>query len=488
MNWKKLIPINKKTLAVTLGLLLFIFSLSFEPFSLSAKATAVFSVALLMICWWLLEAIPLAITAVLPLILFPALKLYSIKEVAKHYADPTIFLFMGGFFLGIAIEKWNLHKRIALNIIKLTGFNGNRIILGFILSCGFLSLWLSNSATTIMMFPIAISVINLIHSNSINQKDKHNFSLALMLSIAYASNFAVGTIIGTPPNIAYVNYIADTLHYDIAFTKWMILFVPLTIILLLLLYVILVKWLYPNHIGTTAEGKIYLNEEIKKLGRFSPQEKKVGLVFIITVLCWILKDFLNSIQQTIQLDDSIIALTGAALLFIIPSGNKDKKNFSTLLTWDDTSKMTWDILILLGGGLALAKGLEEAKLMNQLGQLLSSYSTHNTFLLILIVAGISIFLSELISNIAQVLVMAPVITSLAISQHIDPLLLGIPMTLGASCASMLPMGTPPNAIVYASGFIKMKEMYKAGFILNILCAIIIALFCYLLQPLILKLN
>lgn len=487
MNYKNIISLHKKSGAVLFGIVLFFFILSLLPFSLTPKATAVFAVAILMICWWLLEAIPLAITAMLPLVFFPALQLYPMKEVAKHYADPTIFLFMGGFFLGIAIEKWFLHKRIALNIINITGFNGNRIILGFILSSGFLSLWLSNSATTIMMFPIAISVVNVVKSNAIDPKDKHHFSLALLLSIAYASNFAIGTIIGTPPNIAYVNYIADAFHYDIEFTKWMILFIPLTIILLLLLYVILVKWLYPNNIGASAEGEVYIKEEIKKLGRFSRQEKRVGLIFVLTVLCWIFKDFLNSIQQTVLLDDSAIALLGAFALFIIPSGEKDNKKFSTLLTWDDTSKMAWDILILLGGGLALAKGLEEAKLMNQLGLFLSSYSTHHTFLLILIIVSVSIFLSELISNMAQVLVMAPVISSLAISQHIDPLLLGIPMTLAASCASMLPMGTPPNAIVYASGYIKMKEMYKAGFILNIVCAIVIALFCYFFQPSMMKL-
>lgn len=458
-----------------------------NPFSLATKPNLVLSIAVLMISWWVLDALPLPVVALLPIILFPIFNISSIKDVTKSYSDSIIYLFMGGFFLGIAIEKWNLHKRIALGIINITGTNGNRIVLGFILATGFLSMWLSNTATTMMMFPIAMSVIHVIEANQQSGHNIRNFSLTLMLSIAYASNFALGTIIGTPPNVAYVNYISDKFNYNIGFTDWMIVFTPLTIVLLFMLYWVLVKWLYPNNIKHSEKGNQFIKEEIEKLGPLSTPEKRVSIVFIITVLLWVFKDLINSFQKLVVLDDTVIAMMAAVSLFIVPSGNIIEEKKTQLLDWPDTKKMAWGILILFGGGIALAKALEDAKLMEQFGNFLASYSTGNTLIMIFIVTTASVFLSEVMSNVAQVIVMAPVISSLAISLHIDPLILGIPMTLGASCASMLPMGTPPNAIVFASGHIKMKDMIKTGFVLNWICIILITVFCYYLQPMIMKL-
>ena len=484
---KKWFEYNIKELALITGILLFLVFVIANPFSLTTKPNFVLAIAVLMISWWVLDALPLPVVALLPIILFPIFNISSIKEVTKSYSDSIIFLFMGGFFLGIAIEKWNLHKRIALGIINITGTNGNRIILGFILATGFLSMWLSNTATTMMMFPIAMSVIHVIE---VNQKAGHNirnFSLTLMLSIAYASNFALGTIIGTPPNVAYVNYISDKFNYNIGFTDWMIVFTPLTIVLLFMLYWVMVKLLYPNNIKHSEKGNQFIKDELEKLGPLSLPEKRVSIVFIITVLLWIFKDLINGYQKLFVLDDTIIAMMAAVSLFIVPSGKivEDKK--TQLLDWLDTKKMAWGILILFGGGIALAKALEDAKLMEQFGNFLASYSTGNTLIMIFIVTTASVFLSEVMSNVAQVIVMAPVISSLAISLHIDPLILGIPMTLGASCASMLPMGTPPNAIVFASGHIKMKDMIKTGFVLNWICIILITIFCYFLQPMIMRL-
>ncbi len=483
---KKWFELNKKELALITGVLLFLVFVFTNPFSLATKPNLVLSIAVLMISWWVLDALPLAVVALLPIILFPIFNISSIKEVTKSYSDSIIFLFMGGFFLGIAIEKWNLHKRMALGIINITGTNGNRIILGFILATGFLSMWLSNTATTMMMFPIAMSVIHVIEINQQAGHNIKNFSLTLMLSIAYASNFALGTIIGTPPNVAYVNYISSKFNYNIGFTDWMIVFTPLTIVLLFMLYWVLVKWLYPNNIKHSEKGNQFIKEELEKLGPLSLPEKRVSIVFIITVLLWIFKDVINSFQKLFVLDDTIIAMMAAVSLFVVPSGKIIDEKKTQLLDWPDTKKMAWGILILFGGGIALAKALEDAKLMEQFGQFLASYSTGNTLLMIFIVTTASVFLSELMSNVAQVIVMAPVISSVAISLHMDPLLLGIPMTLGASCASMLPMGTPPNAIVFASGHIKMKDMIKSGFVLNWVCIILITIFCYFLQPMILK--
>lgn len=469
------------------GLLLCLFFFFVNPLALALKAKLVLAIAVLMMSWWVLDAMPLAVVALVPLVLFPLLDISPLKEVTKSYSDSIIYLFMGGFFIGIAIEKWTLHRRIALGIINITGTNGDRIILGFIIATGFLSMWLSNTATTMMMFPIAMSVIHVINSHNKENTGVKNFSLVLMLSIAYASNFAVGTIIGTPPNVAYVNYIQEKFSYTVGFTDWMIVFTPLTIVLLFMLYWILVKFLFPNKIKHSAEGKSYIRSELKALGKLSVPEKRVLLVFIGTVFLWITKDIINSLQKMIVLDDTIIAMTGAITLFIIPSGSKKETREERLLDWPDTGKMAWGILLLFGGGIALAKALEDVKLMDQLGDYIASYATDNTFLMILVVTTISVFLSEVMSNVAQVIVMAPVISSVAVALHMDPLLLGIPMTLGASCASMLPMGTPPNAIVFASGHIKMKDMLKAGFVLNIICIILITLFCWLLQPMIMRL-
>lgn len=484
---KELFKKYKKEAALATGLIICLFFFFVNPLALPAKASLVLAIAALMISWWVLDAMPLPAVALVPVVLFPLLNISSIKDVTRSYADSLIFLFMGGFFIGIAIEKWNLHKRIALGIINITGTNGDRIILGFIIATGFLSMWLSNTATTMMMFPIAMSVIHVISSHNKEMTGVKNFSLVLMLCIAYASNFALGTIIGTPPNVAYAGYIHEKFNYTIGFMDWMIVFTPLTILLLFMLYWVMVKFMYPNRIKHSVEGKSYIKSELKALGKLSAPEKRVLWVFGVTVFFWIVKDLINRFQNLVVLDDTIIAMAGAIMLFIIPSGNKKAAREERLLDWPDTTKMAWGILLLFGGGIALAKALEDAKLIDQLGMYIASYSTNNTFIMILVVTTISVFLSEVMSNVAQVIVMAPVISSVAVALHLDPLLLGIPMTLGASCASMLPMGTPPNAIVFASGHIKIRDMIKAGFVLNIICIILITLFCWLLQPMIMRL-
>jgi sodium-dependent dicarboxylate transporter 2/3/5 len=257
---------------------------------------------------------------------------------------------------------------------------------------------------------------------------------------------------------------------------------PLTVLLLLALYWVMVKWLFPNHIRHSESGKLFIQEELKKLGRLTIPEKRVCVVFGFTVFLWIFKDILNSLQALVVLDDTMIAMIGAVLLFIVPSGRSSSDREQRLLEWSDTQKMAWGILLLFGGGIALAKALEEVKIMDQLGTYIASFSTTNVFVLVLVVTTLSVFLSEIMSNVAQVIVLAPVISTVGLALHIDPMLLGIPMTLGASCASMLPMGTPPNAIVFASGYIQIKDMMKIGFVMNLICILLITLFCWLLQP------
>lgn len=456
-----------------------------NPFGVSDSAAKVLAIGGLMITWWVTEALPMPVVALLPLILFPLVNGAKLDETAAAYANPVIFLFLGGFMLGLAIEKWKLHKRIALNIVRITGTSGDRIVLGFILATGLISMWLSNTATTMMMFPIALSVIHVMKENNKGAGNIHNFSLTIMLAIAYASNIGgIATIIGTPPNVAYVGYIQKKYNYDIDFVNWMMICTPLSILLLMCLYWVTVKWLFPNRIKSDDSTKQLIRNEISELGPVSVAEKRVLAIFIGTALLWITRDIINQAQNLVRLDDTIIAVMCAVALFICPSGSKDEHN-DALLEWSDTSKMAWGILLLFGGGICLAAALEKAGLMQQLGQWLAQFSG-NGFILILVIVTVSLFISEVMSNVAQVIVFAPVVSSLADAIGMNPLLLGIPMTLAASCAGMLPMGTPPNAIVFASGHIKLRQMTKAGFIMNIVAVILITLFSWFLLPSLMK--
>ncbi|MFN8283162.1 MAG: DASS family sodium-coupled anion symporter [Chitinophagales bacterium] len=470
-------------IGVVLAALLFVFN----PLQVDVKAAKVFSIAFLVIFLWITEALPMAVTAMLPLILFPITDVMSAKETAKSYGDTIIFLFMGGFFLGLAIEKWNLHKRIALNIVRLSGTNGNSIILGFIMATGGISMWLSNTATTMMLFPIASSVILVMKENN-TKGNQHNFAIALMLVIAYASNLGgIATIIGTPPNVAYVGFIKDKLHHSINFFDWIKLCMPLSVLLLLMLYLVVTKFLYPNEMEKSEATANYIQQELKTLGKISKTEKRVLFIFSFTAFLWITQGIINKLFA-IKLDDAIIAIIGATLLFATPSGTTHEDNTSIpILVWKDTQKMAWGILILFGGGLALAKGLEEAGLIQLLGNILADIAPENLFLLILLITTFSVFISEVMSNVAQVIIFSPVVTALAISLHINPLYLGIPMCLGASCAGMLPMGTPPNAIAFSSGQIALKDMLKTGFIMNIISILFISVACYFLLPLLMEL-
>lgn len=432
-----------------------------------------------MITWWVAEALPMPVVALLPIILFPLLKIATLEETAAPYANPVIFLFMGGFMLGLAIEKWSLHRRIALNIVKLTGTSGDKIVLGFILATGLLSMWLSNTATTMMMFPIAVSVIHVMRENHKGEGNLSHFSLTLMLAIAYASNIGgIATIIGTPPNVAYVGYIEKKYTTGVDFVNWMMVCTPLAILLLASLYIVMVKWLFPSRIKSDYSTKQLIHDELSKLGPMSKAERRVLIIFICTAFLWITRDIINRSQGLFKLDDTIIAIACAVALFICPAGNETDDQ---VMDWADTKNMAWGILLLFGGGISLATVLEKAGLIQQLGHWLGQFAG-NGLLLVFVVAVVSIFISEVMSNVAQVIVFAPVVSALAEAVHMNPLILGIAMTLAASCASMLPMGTPPNAIVFASGHIKLKQMTTVGFVMNIVAVILITLFCWFVLP------
>jgi sodium-dependent dicarboxylate transporter 2/3/5 len=462
---------------MAVGLILAFVMWAFNPFQLDENARRVIAVAALMITWWITEALPMPVVALLPIVLFPLFKIATIKETTAPYANEVVFLFMGGFMIGLAIEKWNLHKRIALSIVKFTGTSGNRIILGFILATGLISMWISNTATTMMMFPIAISVINVM-GNGKDAASMRNFSLCLMLAIAYSANFGgIATIIGTPPNVAYVSYISKKFNYEISFFDWAMVCLPIALILMFSLYFVSVKILFPNKISSSGEMQGLIQSELSALGPVSTAEKRVLFVFVTTALLWITRDLINQLGF-FKLDDNMIAIMGALLLFIVPSGSSGSK----LLDWADTRNMAWGILLLFGGGITLATAMEKAGLMDMLGKWIAGYSGTDLFILLAVVTTVTIFLSEVMSNIAQVIVFAPVVTGIAEAAGLNPFVLGVAMTLAASCASMMPMGTPPNAIVFASGHVRMKDMMKAGLVMNIIAIVLIILFSYFVLP------
>lgn len=476
-NWK---PIA----ALLSGPLLFILVLLTDPFDLGVNANKVLAVAILMISWWIAEALPMPAVALLPLVLFPLMGIAKISEAAAPYANEVVFLFMGGFMIGLGIEKWSLHRRIALSIVQFTGTNGNRIILGFILATGFISMWLSNTATTMMMLPIAASVISVVVAKNEHNPQLRHFAVCMMLAIAYASNFGgIATIIGTPPNVAYASFISKQFNNDISFSAWMLVGLPVSVALLFSLYFVLI-WMFPSKIDSNDEMRILIKSELNALGPMSVPEKRVMYIFLTTAMLWITRDLINKLG-IVKLDDNMIAVFGALLMFIVPAGNSTKQG-ERILVWADTSKMAWGILLLFGGGITLAAALEKAGLINMLGLWLSGFSGSSIVVLVIAITVLSIFISEVMSNVAQVIVFAPVVTGIATAVGADPYMLGLPMTLAASCASMMPMGTPPNAIVFSSGHLKLGEMMKAGLVMNLISILLIVLSGLFLVPLAMK--
>ncbi len=458
-----------------------------NPFYFEPKSLIAIEIALLIISLWITELIPMPITSILPIILFPLSGLSSIQKVCQSYADPVIFLFMGGFFLALAIEKWNLHKRMALTIIKKSGFQPNKILLGFMLSTFLISMWISNTATTMMMYPIGLAILHVMGQFN-SPKDLANYSIILMLSIAYASNFGgLTTIVGTPPNSALVTLLSETKNLKISFIDWFKFGFPFALIILFLVYFFFNYFYLKNSKLETHQASDYINQELLKLGRWTSEEKIVMFIFSVTALFWILKDLLIQITGW-PITDTTIALMGSLFLFIIPTRtNKYVTDFPSeetanrhtrILNWQDTKNMAWGVLLMFGGGLALAKQLEESDILNRLANSIVGYGSGQGFLLILLITIMSIFLSEIMSNIAQVIVLGPIIISITSVLHLPELSLSIPMCLAASCASMLPMGTPPNAIVFGSGLIPMNKMIRIGLMVNLICILVIVLGSY----------
>ncbi|MBN2424548.1 MAG: SLC13/DASS family transporter [Calditrichaceae bacterium] len=454
---------------------------------MSSEAFGVAAVAVWMAIWWITEAIPIPATALLPIALFPTLNIMSAGDACHPYADHIIFLFLGGFLIAIAMEKWNLHRRLALRTIWLIGIGPSRIILGFMLATAFLSMWISNTATAMMMIPIAMAIIRqttdyLKSTNSEidTEPTRFRFATALMLGIAYSASIGgVVTIIGTPPNTILVSFVERLYHQQISFAAWMAIGAPMAVIMLFITWIYLVKFAMVPRVKKLVGGEETVRSEIQQLGKMNRAQLSVMLVFIVVAVAWISRGFIISEGQLMH--DSTIAIMGALLLFIIPADFK-KREF--LLDWDSARRVPWDVILLFGGGLSLAKGFSESCLASWIGQQI--YGLEGTSLMMLVIAVISltIFLTEITSNTATSAMLLPIVGSVAVGMAIHPFGLMIGAAMAASYAFMLPVATPPNAIIFGSGHVTIPQMARVGFVLNIIGIILITLTVIYLVPLV----
>tara|TARA_R110002073_G_scaffold40547_5_gene114954 strand:- start:55367 stop:56809 length:1443 start_codon:yes stop_codon:yes gene_type:complete len=474
--------ISKKQIGFVLGPLCFSYILFFfHPEGLNDTANAILASAVWVAIWWITEVLNIAVTALLPIVLFPLTGGLSLSETTASYGHKYIYLFIGGFILAIAIEKWNLHKRIALNIIKIVGTNVVNIILGFMLATAFLSMWISNTATAVMILPVGMAIVAQLNDNPNTEKNENLiFGKALMLAIAYSASIGgMATLIGTPPNLVLAGVVQKSLGIEITFSQWFIFGFPVSIVLLSLCWVYLTRFAFKFKQKEFPGGSNEITRQLKALGKMSYEEKTVLIVFVCTALAWISRSFL--LKKFIPaIDDTIIAIAFAILLFILPSSKKKEK----ILLWEDAIKLPWGILLLYGGGMALALGFETSGLALWIGNQLTALETVPFLLLLLILITAVNFLTEITSNLATTAMLLPVLVSLAPILGIHPYYLMVGATVAASCAFMLPVATPPNAVVFGSGYLKIEDMIKKGIWMNILSIIILTAIVYLVLPLV----
>lgn len=443
------------------------------PGGMSDAAWKAAGLMFLLASWWSTEAIPIPATSLAPIVLIPALGLGGVSQATAPYANPTIFLFMGGFVLGLAMQRWNLHKRIALATLLTVGSKPSHQIGGFMLATAFLSMWVSNTATAIMMLPIGLSVISMFEKDEPAAVRK--YSTALLLSIAYAASLGgIGTIIGTPPNALLVAYLAETHDIQIGFAQWMLIGVPIATLMLVAVWLLLARKDFG--LKTENNSRALLQQQLNELGPLSRGEKLVGLVFTFTAAAWIFQPLLSGSLP--WLSDTVIAVASAIIMFMIPV---DRKTGENLMDWPTASRMPWGVLLLFGGGLALASVISSSGLAIWIAESLAVLDTFPTIVIILIITAVIIFLTELTSNTATAAAFLPLMGALAMAQDASPLLYAVPAAVAASCAFMMPVATPPNAIVFGAGQMRIGDMISAGFKLNIVGVAIVGVVAYYLM-------
>ena len=471
---------DSKKMGLPLGPALFAVVLAFfHPEGLSVQANAVLASTVWVATWWITDCIPLAVTSLLPIVLFPLTGGLSLQETTASFGHRYIFLYIGGFILAIAIERWNLHKRISLIIINIIGANLKSIILGFMAATAFLSMWISNTATSVMMLPIGMAIITQLKDNPDTIEDENQaFGKALMLAIAYSASIGgIATLIGTPPNLIFAAMMQELYDIEITFYQWITFGLPISVVMLILCWKYLTSFAFSFQQKSFPGGKEEIRRQLQSLGKVTYEEKMVLGVFLLTAMSWISRPLLNRFIPA--LDDTIIAVTAAVVLFTIPA-SKEKKR--ALINWKEAVKLPWGILLLFGGGLALAEGFKSSGLAVFLGQQLTLLAGVSLIVLLLVIIAAVNFLTEITSNIATTAMILPVLAPLAVGLDVHPFTLMVGASVAASCAFMLPVATPPNAVVFGSGYLKIPDMARTGIWLNLMSIICLTMVVYWVLP------
>lgn len=471
---------NSKILLALAGPALFlVILLFFSPTGLSQQGSAVLACTAWIAIWWIFEVTHLSVTALLPIILFPLSGALNLTETTASYGHKYIFLYMGGFMLAIAIEKWGLHKRIALNIIRLLGTGISRIILGFMIATAFMSMWISNTATSVMMLPIGMAIVTQLQDHPDTEENENQlFGKSLMLAIAYSASIGgMATLIGTPPNLVLAGVVEQTYGVEISFAQWFSFGFPITLLLLFIAWLYLTRIAFSFKIEEFPGGIQEIKRLIKNLGVISSEERSVVIVFIITATLWISRSFLQKVIPA--LDDTIIAVAAGFILFMLPSSQEKKK----ILNWEEAVKLPWGIMILFGGGMAMAAAFQSSGLAKWIGLQMMSFQGLPMLLMILLLITAVNFLTEITSNLATTAMLLPILAPMALAIDIHPYILMVSATVAASCAFMLPVATPPNAVVFGSGYLRIPDMVKTGIWMNLVSIIILSAIVYLLLAL-----
>jgi sodium-dependent dicarboxylate transporter 2/3/5 len=460
-------------------ILFFIIQFYWTPDGLSEQGVAAFAVASWVGIWWVTEAVPIAVTAILPVVLFPLSGALDIAATTTAYGHKYVFLYLGGFFLAIAIEKVNLHRRIALTVISLIGTRMRMIVLGFMVATAFLSMWISNTATSVMMLPIGLAIVAQFRDHPDTPENEHEeFGKMLMLAIAYSASLGgMATLIGTPPNLVLAGIVKELYEVEINFLDWMLFAFPLSVLLLFICWVYLTRYALKLEAAHFTGGVEEIKRQRKLLGIMSSNEKRVLIVFVLTAFAWMTRSFLFS-PIIPAIDDTLIALIAGILLFLIPSSEEK----GGVLEWDDAKKIPWGILLLFGGGLAIAQGFKDTGLAKWLAEQLTQLDFLPLLVMTLVLVAVINFLTEVNSNLATTAMILPVLAPLAAAMGVHPYIFMVSATLAASCAFMLPVATPPNAVVFGSGYINMSSMMRAGFGLNLISILLITFWVFYLLP------
>lgn len=465
-----------KQASLWLGPLLFgVVHLTGEGLGWSMEAKSVLAAAAWILTWWISEAAPIAVTSLLPIVLFPLTGVLDLKSITALYGSHYVFLFMGGFLVAIALERVNLHKRLALMLLARVGTQPARIVLGFMLATALLSMWISNTATTLMMLPIALSVIRSVEG------PHPNFTKALLLGTAYAANIGgMSTLVGTPPNIAMAGLLAEQEGVAIGFLEWFQLTGPLALALLVATFFVLIGLLFPLKTIQLEAGAEWIQSSLAALGHWRTAEKRVLMVFVGLATAWITRGMWNDWVGG-HVSDTGLAMMAGILLFLIPANEvEDPKR--ALLEWEDTEKLPWNILLLFGGGLALAAGLKEAGILEAMVSELGHWSDLSALAVLFVLVSMALLLTEVMSNLALTVVMVPVVAAFAVESGLMPWSFAVPITWASSCAFMLPMATPPNAIIFGSQAFPMSAMVRSGAVLNAVAIVVIVLWAHFVLP------